>query len=515
MKRRIIVTVTFLAGLYYFLVFLLPPRIGGAPDSAGAYAATTAHAGLAEPEVLYSGAREGGTPRILRLAPGRRPGAVAVGPSPWRRDDYRGAERPQWVAPDRLYYIGLGWDDRTPRVCLARWRDGAWRPEPRAVLDRGEPGTADSSGVTWVSVLAPTAGEQLWRAWCVGRQGETGRVGYATSTDGVRWERAALAADAPHGGSIESVSVWRSGGTITGVIVERAAAGGTRLAVAAVDGASGRLGPLSAVHLVAPSGDALAPLQVLDARVSEGGPAPAYATLLVTCTRPDGRREVRTATLTLGPPYVASLAPRPLREAGNRGRSTLLNDVRGRIDDLVVVVGAFAVGLGLVSLAQVHGRRVFRRRQGWAESSVFFVAAAAMATTTIYTRLRPDADDWGSRTYQMLFAGLFQPLGSSMFSLLAAYLVSAAYRAFRVRNLESTLMAASAALIMLGQVPIGNLLTQWLPPPVQIPTVMAWVLFVTNNAVVRAVNFGIFVGAMATALRVWLSLDRAALRDVT
>jgi hypothetical protein len=67
---------------------------------------------------------------------------------------------------------------------------------------------------------------------------------------------------------------------------------------------------------------------------------------------------------------------------------------------------------------------------------------------------------------------------------------------------------------MLGQVPVGNWLTQHLPHGMQIPTIMAWVLFVSNNAVVRAVNFGIFVGAMATALRVWLSMDRAVMRTV-
>jgi hypothetical protein len=29
---------------------------------------------------------------------------------------------------------------------------------------------------------------------------------------------------------------------------------------------------------------------------------------------------------------------------------------------------------------------------------------------------------------------------------------------------------------------------------------------------VRAVNFGVFVGALATAVRIWLSLDRAMMR---
>jgi hypothetical protein len=178
----------------------------------------------------------------------------------------------------------------------------------------------------------------------------------------------------------------------------------------------------------------------------------------------------------------------------------------------MVVIGSFAVGLGLISLVQVHGRKILRKHRQWPESATFFLAAIAMSAATLWDRTHAAEGDAGKRAYALLFYGLFQPLGSAMFSLLAAYLVSAAYRAFRIRSFESTLMAASAVLIMLGQVPIGNWLTHGLPHGMQIPTIMTWVLFVTNNAVVRAVNFGIFVGALATAVRVWLSMDRAAMR---
>jgi len=511
-KRAIVVVVTFVAGLFYFLEFLLPARVGGAIDSGGASAATRAPSGGGSGGLLLTGRRDDGPPHILSLDTSGTGLRVAIGPSPWRRDDYRGAQRPQWVAPDRLYYIGLGWDDRTPRICVAFWRQGSWRPEPRAVLDRGRPGTPDASGASWVSVLAPTADERRWRMWYVGRQGDTARVLHATSEDGRQWSRAGLAMDAPPGGSIESVSVWRSGEGLLSLLVRRTRAGNREVALAPVDTTTGRIGSASTVEVRTPTGDAL--LTVLDARADEPLPAAGPVRVLLSCARTGGRSEVRAGALSLVPRASLSVSSIPLRSPGRMGRSTLLSDVRGQVDDLLVVVGAFAVGLGLVSLAQVHGRRVFQRRKGWAESLVFFVSAAAMATATIATRLRPDADDWVARAYDLLFSGLFQPLGSTMFSLLAAYLVSAAYRAFKVRSLESTLMAAAAALIMVGQVPIGNLITQWLPPPAQIPTVMAWVLFVTNNAVVRAVNFGIFVGAIATALRVWLSLDRAALQDV-
>ena len=102
MKRAIVVAVTFVAGLFYFLEFLLPARVGGAIDSGGASAATRAPLGGGSGGLLLTGRRDDGPPRILSLDVSGTRLRVAIGPSPWRRDDYRGAQRPQWVAPDRL-----------------------------------------------------------------------------------------------------------------------------------------------------------------------------------------------------------------------------------------------------------------------------------------------------------------------------------------------------------------------------------------------------------------------------
>lgn len=41
--------------------------------------------------------------------------------------------------------------------------------------------------------------------------------------------------------------------------------------------------------------------------------------------------------------------------------------------------------------------------------------------------------------------------------------------------------------------------------------VRTWILLVPNDAVQRAIGFGAFVGALAMAMRTWLSLDRASL----
>jgi hypothetical protein len=73
---------------------------------------------------------------------------------------------------------------------------------------------------------------------------------------------------------------------------------------------------------------------------------------------------------------------------------------------------------------------------------------------------------------------------------------------------------------MLGQVPIGMALTNWVPTegrldffrtPIElfrIENFSRWLLMHVNNPVQRAIDFGIGLGALAMGLRVWLSLER-------
>ncbi|MGC8668158.1 MAG: hypothetical protein ACP5VE_08605 [Chthonomonadales bacterium] len=518
MKRRITAAVTFVAGLYYVLEFLTPAHIGGAPDAAGAFGGWLDVVN-GRTMLVYTGIRQDGPPRILQtLYPGGA-GRVdtCLAPSPFRASDYNGAMNPQ-IAGERLYYIGLGWDDRSPGVCVAKRQKERWIPAARPVLERGPSGSWDASGITWASVLPPSA-DRLWRLWYIGRQGDLGRVGFATSPDGIHWRKRPAPVLSPEdGGSIESVSIARTNGRLWALLVSRnLATGKARLGRAWVLPDGGTLaGKIATVRVHSkPSHDvwqAWVPERVNDARILGYAEGPAAHPVMLSVRGEHGRiflaegivLERRNAA---GVP-VLELNPQPVKMPGRQPISTGLSDVRNQVDDLIVVIGAFAIGLGLVSLTQVHGRRIRRLAPGWPESAAFFITAGSMTFFTLYTRMHPHGRTWASAGYNLLFFGLLQPLGSSMFALLAAYLVSAAYRAFRIRNLEASLMTAAAVLVMLGQVPVGNLLTRALPDAMQIPTVMAWILYVANNAVVRAINFGVFVGAIATALRIWLSMDR-------
>jgi hypothetical protein len=114
---------------------------------------------------------------------------------------------------------------------------------------------------------------------------------------------------------------------------------------------------------------------------------------------------------------------------------------------------------------------------------------------------------WGptGRVYTWLYDHVFAPCNATMFALLAFFIASAAFRAFRARNTEAALLLGAAILIMLGRAPIGRAISDMLP------LVADWIIDVPNNAGRRAIMMGAALGAIATGLRVILGLERSHL----
>jgi hypothetical protein len=141
---------------------------------------------------------------------------------------------------------------------------------------------------------------------------------------------------------------------------------------------------------------------------------------------------------------------------------------------------------------------------GYSEYKTDALEVAPGATVTVRARLKAL---WGpsGRVYTWLYDHLFAPCNATMFALLAFFIASAAFRAFRARNVEAALLLGSAILIMLGRVPIGRAISGTLP------WLADWIVDVPNNAGRRAIMMGAALGAIATSLRVILGLERSHL----
>jgi hypothetical protein len=112
---------------------------------------------------------------------------------------------------------------------------------------------------------------------------------------------------------------------------------------------------------------------------------------------------------------------------------------------------------------------------------------------------------------------MFKPLTATMFSLLAFYVASAAFRAFRAKNFEALLLLGTALIILLAQTFAGYWLTSWLPADTQ-TSAWAWlrienlkilIMGVFTTAGTRAIMIGIALGIASVSVKIMLGQDRS------
>lgn len=195
------------------------------------------------------------------------------------------------------------------------------------------------------------------------------------------------------------------------------------------------------------------------------------------------------------------------------GVNFLTSFAQKTVTDIVLVLSTFALGLGIYSLLRFHGRNMARRRAGWHNSLALYFAFFAMLFSGFWVMMTKSTA--ATNTYDTLFRGMVAAPGATMFSIIAFYIVSAAYRAFRIRSGEATLMLTAAFVVMLGSVPVGEFLTSGLPMAgfwsnLRMENINLWILKEPNMAAWRAISFGVEIGALAMALRTWLSLERGS-----
>jgi hypothetical protein len=169
-----------------------------------------------------------------------------------------------------------------------------------------------------------------------------------------------------------------------------------------------------------------------------------------------------------------------------------------------------------------HTIAVSKPVNGYASYKTTLVVGTSLAepTSAAATRVAPgqlatvEADlvmYWGAqspnlgRVFTWLYDHVFFPCNATMFALLAFFIASAAFRAFRARNAESALLLGAAILVMIGLVPIGRALS-----PV-FPEIEEWIMDVLNTTGRRAIMMGAALGAIATGLRVILGIERSHL----
>jgi lysylphosphatidylglycerol synthetase-like protein (DUF2156 family) len=166
-----------------------------------------------------------------------------------------------------------------------------------------------------------------------------------------------------------------------------------------------------------------------------------------------------------------------------------------------IVISAFAIVLAIGSLFNHHMLKIRRRKPHWWNSIVTLAALVVMALLGIFGRVK-GLEPLGE-LYRKLFHYVQSPMDQAMFAILAFYMASAAYRAFRARSQEAALLLISGFIVMLGVIPFGSML--W----TKIPDIAEWIMMVPNMAAKRGILFGVGLGITATSLKIILGIERS------
>jgi hypothetical protein len=120
----------------------------------------------------------------------------------------------------------------------------------------------------------------------------------------------------------------------------------------------------------------------------------------------------------------------------------------------------------------------------------------------------------GLKPFDYLFENAYLPLSATLFSLLAFFIASAAYRAFIIRGLESNLLMITAIIVIIGRTSMGTMLTGWLPESWQfwhIPNLADFIMEFPNTAAQRAILISAGLGIVGSSLRIILGIERSYL----
>ena len=191
------------------------------------------------------------------------------------------------------------------------------------------------------------------------------------------------------------------------------------------------------------------------------------------------------------------------------------------------VLAAVAFVLGAGNLLAVNLEKVSSRKAGWAYAAITLLSFAAMFIFGIFkvgavpNPSAPDVHLAGAyeglpSAFGWMYEYVLSPLTATMFAMLAFYVASAAFRAFRAKNFEAILLLGTAFIILLGRTAAATLLTGWIPVDsafavLRLDNVTTAVTEHVSTAGMRAITIGIALGVAATSLRLLLGIDRSYL----
>lgn len=507
-KRALLKTIAFVCGLYFFLEYVLPEKFGGDFDCDSVHSPARVQT-PGGPAIFYIGQYNQQKASLGRLVPApettngwqRVPDLPVMQRSLFSPHEKGGMRQLAAVAGSAgidLFYLGLD-REQVATLCHATgdpagltWQrtgpvlfatEGAPRPtvsEPNGALSGElEHFAVSRAGDRWAMLLVVKKrglGPEVWPA--EGESLASMRLGAAPLVTSRQYPDGVTAFD---------------GRCVDGRWIIDFAQGtnGVRLAQQAG-------GTFAQSPLALPAGVGAVTGMRLDASADAS---------LLACRTTDAEGAARTALIALSGPQ-----PQAVKTVGKPARSTYLSGWIQTVGTYLQIIGSFAVFIALINLGLFHGKRVVQRHKGGAHSVIFFAFLIAMAAFTLVGKSEKMTGTVWQMGYDFMFEAILRPVGVAVFSMITFYMISAAYRSFRVRSVDAALLMVSACIVMIGQMPIGTWLGSFLPDSLgflRLPWLSEKLLTIINACAYRGVLIGLAIGGFSIALRIWLGLDNS------
>jgi hypothetical protein len=170
-----------------------------------------------------------------------------------------------------------------------------------------------------------------------------------------------------------------------------------------------------------------------------------------------------------------------------------LDNIASKLLEGGIILAAFALFLGLLNLVAFHARRMRSMNKGVVQSLILITAMViTFAVGTAWPASLP---------LSWIYNYILFPLQATMGALLVFYAVSAALRAFKLRNGAAVILLTSSLLFLFLLIPFISGLS-----PI-VPVLRNWLIVVPLGAGMRGILLGIALGAITSALRILLQLD--------
>lgn len=177
------------------------------------------------------------------------------------------------------------------------------------------------------------------------------------------------------------------------------------------------------------------------------------------------------------------------------GQASLLTDIRLTLLNWAIILAGFAIFIGILSLFQVHFKKIQKKQKGSVYSLLLIISLAA---TFLFGLVKPGQ-------VEIVFTTVQLPVEASLMALLTVTLTYASIRLLRHRlNLLSVIFLVTVLLILLGTAPLPILgdipgLSDWVRP---------FIAQVMAAAGARGILLGVALGTLTTGLRILFGADR-------